>query len=197
MEFKAEVVGLERWVARLKGADKIVMEELRTAGKRAGLQVELKAKGYAPKWRGDLRRSITTKTTTQGIFSTTVVGTNKPYGAATEFGRPSGAPMPPPGALLPWMASKGIPATEQSITGTRRTRDADGNITGSIISGKGFIGPRRGYLPIEYLIARAIKRSAPKPRPFLTKAFKELQPKIRQEFQDVPKRVIARLRGAG
>lgn len=202
MDFHTHVTGLEPFLARFKKADKIVTEELAKAGRKSGLAVEGLAKKYVPVWRHDLHRSITSSqapfgTTVTPLFTTTRVGTTKKYAKAVEFGRPAGAPMPPPGALLPWMRSKGIAATTASITGTRRTRDADGNITGSIIDERGFIGPRRGYLPIEYLIARAIKRSAPKPRPYLMKAFHELRPKIRGEFQAVPGRVIARLKGGG
>ena len=105
----------------------------------------------------------------------------------------SASPMPPPGALLPWMAAKGIPATNESITGSRRVRNDKGEVIGSIIVNRGFIGPRR-YLPKEYLIARSIKRNAPKPRPYLGKAFNELKPQIRARYAKVPERVIARLR---
>jgi hypothetical protein len=200
--FHAAMPELDGFVSRFRNGAKIVTEELAIAGKKAGLLVERKAKEYAPVWRGHLRRSITSSrapfgTTTTPLMVTTKIGSNLPYAAAQNFGRPADAPMPPPGALLPWMAAKGIPATEANIAGTRRVRDQDGNVVGSIIRGTaGLAGPRR-YLPIEYLIARSIKRSAPKPNEYLTKAFRELQPQIRAEFRQVPKRVIARLQAGG
>lgn len=160
MQFRAEVVGLEQWVARIKGADKIVMEELRKAGQRSGLRVEAGAKKLVPVDTGNLRRSISTVTTTQGIYSTTKVGTNVPYARAVEFGRGAGTTQPPVAPIARWLAKKGSDANP-------------------------------------FVVARAIGRRGIAGRPFLTKAFKELQPKIRQEFQDVPKRVIARLKGAG
>ena len=193
-DLRIDVPGLGAWVARFKGADKILNEEMRKAGQRAGLSVEAKAKGYVPTWRHDLQRSITTKTTAQPLGSQTVIGTNKPYAKAIEFGRPEGAKWPPPGALLPWMASKGIAATDANVKGAKKVRNDKGEITGSIIrGGDSFIGPRR-YLPNEFLIARAIAKKIKK-RPYLIKAFDELKPQIRKEFGLVPSRVIARLRG--
>lgn len=193
-DLRIEIANLEAWTRRFNGADRILTEELRKASQKSGLLVERKAKEYAPVWRGHLRRSITSVTETRSLVSTTKVGTNLPYARAVEFGRPAGAKMPPPGALLPWMASKGIPATNESIRGTRRVRDEAGNVIGSIIRGDGFVGPRR-YLPNEWAIAKAIQKNIKK-RPYLTKALDELKPQIRREFADVPKRVIARLRGA-
>lgn len=199
-DFSAHVTGLEPFFRKFQQAPAIVTDELAKAGRRAGLAVEAKAKEYVPVWRHDLQRSITSVQSPFGtkvtpLFTTTTIGTAKKYAAATEYGRPADAKMPPPGALLPWMASKGIAATEENITGARKARNEKGEITGSIIRGsESFIGPRR-YLPIEYLIARAIKRSAPKPHPYLMKAFHELKPKIQAEFDQVPKRVIARLQG--
>ena len=196
--FNMRVAGLEHVTAQGTQGPKIVTDELALAGREMGLAVEQKAKGYAPVWRGPLRRSITSRTSPFGttvtpLFVTTKVGTNSKYGAEKEFGRDPASPMPPPGALLPWMAAKGIAATPLSIKGTRRVRNDKGEVIGSIISGQGFVGPRR-YLPIEYLIARSIKRNAPKPRPYLGKAFNELKPQIRARYAKVPERVIARLK---
>jgi len=198
--FDMRVTGLEHVTSMGKTAPKIVTEELALAGREMGLAVENKAKGYAPRWRGQLQRTITSRTSPFGttvtpLFVTTKVGTNSKYGREKEKGRDPASPMPPPGALLPWMASKGIAATPLSIKGTRRVRNDKGEVIGSIISGVGFIGPRR-YLPIEYLIARSIKRNAPKPRPYLGKAFTELKPAIRARYAKVPERVVARLKAA-
>jgi phage gpG-like protein len=48
-----------------------------------------------------------------------------------------------------------------------------------------------------YVVARAIGRRGIAGRSYLLKAFHELTPKIRAEFAQVPKRVIARLSGGG
>lgn len=198
-EFHTEVQNLEAFAARFKSGDQIVSEELASAGRRAGVRVELNAKQRVKVWRRELQRSITSVrspfgTTVSPLLIMTKIGTNKKYAKATEFGRPADAPMPPPGALLPWMASKGIPATDQNIKGTKRVRNDKGEVIGSLISGKGFVGPRK-YLPIEYLIARAIKRSAPKPSPYLIPAFTEERPRIKQDFVQARKQIIARLKG--
>ena len=196
--FNMRVTGLDHVASMGKQAPKIVTDELALAGRESGLAVEQKAKSYAPRWRGQLQRTITSRTSPFGttvtpLFVSTKVGTNSKYGAEKEFGRDPASPMPPPGALLPWMAAKGIAATPLSIKGTRRVRNDKGEVIGSIIVNRGFIGPRT-YLPNEYKIARAIKLKAPKPRPYLGKAFNELKPQIRARYAKVPERVIARLR---
>ena len=57
---------------------------------------------------------------------------------------------------------------------------------------------RKGGDPrLAFVVARAIGRRGIPGRPYLTKALDELKPAIRQEFAEVPKRVIARLRGGG
>lgn len=189
MELKTEVVGLEEFARRFRDGEKIVTEELANAGNKSGLTVERFAKKYVRKWRHHLERSITTKTTIQPLLVSTSIGTNLPYAKAEEFGRPADSPMPPPGALLPWMTAKGIAPSgefEGRIGSRGDLRDAASTARGN---GK--------YYPVEYLIARAIKRKAPDPHPFLGKAYREQIPNIRKEFQQVPKRVIARLkRGA-
>lgn len=208
MDMHTEVKNLDAWIARFKNGPKIALEETANAGKRAGFAVERKAKGRVRVWRGHLRRSITTKTTTTALISTTKVGTNLINARAEEFGRPAGAPMPPPGSLLPWMAAKGIPVSERDsgfteegaragtrrlISGNRRTRNDKGEETGFSTRTK----RANGYYPVEYLIARAIKRKAPDPHPFLLNSFKELQPQIRKEFEKARVNLIARLKGGG
>lgn len=191
------VPDLDRFIGTYAQGPKIVTEELKASADRSGLRIERKAKANVRVWRRELQRSITNKTTSRPLFASNQIGTNKVYGAAEEFGRPAGAKMPPPGVLLPWMAAHGIPATEESIKGTKRVRDEKGNVIGSIIKGsRDFIGPRR-YLPIEFLIARAIKRKAPDPHPYLGKAAKEEEAAVRQDFHGIPMRVIARLKAGG
>jgi hypothetical protein len=93
--------------------------------------------------------------------------------------------IPQLNALLGWMGRKGIAVDEQFVG-----RSDVGDITGSKRAGG-------GYHPVEYLIARSIGRHGIPAKPFLFKAFNELKPKIRQEFEQVPKRIIARLSGGG
>lgn len=198
MDVKVTIDGLPKLRAAMAGADKIIGDELMKSGRRSGILVQSRAREHAPVWKGRLRNSIATKTTAAATGgSVTTVGTNLKYARAIELGRPVGAKMPPPGALLAWMASKGIAATEEDVKGTRRVRNEQGEITGSLIgrnTDTSTLGKIGGYLPVEFLIARSIQRNIKK-RPYLSKAFKELQPRIRAEFRQVPPRIIARLRG--
>jgi len=163
MDFHVHVTGLEPFLRRFRGADKIVTEELAKAGKKSGLAVEAAAKKIVPFDTRHLKRSITSTqapfgTTVTPLFSTTLVGTNVPYARAVEFGRGAGTTPPPVAPIARWLAKK----------------NSDLN---------------------PYAVARAIGKRGIEGRPYLTKAFEDLKPKIRQEFQQVPKRVIARLRG--
>lgn len=55
---------------------------------------------------------------------------------------------------------------------------------------------RKGSDPSKaFVVARSIGRRGIAARPFLTRAFKELQGQIRREFDQVPRRVVARLSG--
>lgn len=156
-DFHAHVVGLDRWLRRFAGADKIVSEELDKAGRRSGLAVEASAKRYVAVDTGNLRRSIHSETKTQALFSTTVVGSAVPYARVVEYGRSAGATQPPTAPIAAWLARKGSNANP-------------------------------------YVVARAIGARGIPGRSYLIRAFNELKPKIRAEFGQVPKRVIARLK---
>lgn len=56
---------------------------------------------------------------------------------------------------------------------------------------------RRHGIPAsaEFVVRRAIARRGIKAVPFLRRALQEVRPQIRREFEQVPKRVIAHLRG--
>lgn len=106
------IPALNNLIQRFKGADKIVTEELATAGKRAGFLVERQAKQFAPVDTGTLRRSITSTgspfgTTVAPLAVTTLVGTNVPYARAVEFGRGAGTTPPPAAPIARWLARKG------------------------------------------------------------------------------------------
>ena len=110
MDLNVHVDGLDAFVRKFNRAPQIISEEMGKAGTRAGLLVEREAKRLAPVWRGQLRRSITSKTTVSPMAVTTTVGTNVTYARAVEFGRRAGATQPPSGPIAAWLASKGIDA---------------------------------------------------------------------------------------
>jgi phage gpG-like protein len=164
--FHMDIPGLSGFVQRFKGADKIVLDELQKAGKRAGLAVEAGAKRIVAVDTGNLRRSITSTqspfgTTVTPLMTTTLVGTTVPYARVVEFGRGAGKTPPPSGVIAAWLSRKG------------------------------------GDPKAAYAVARAIGARGIKARAFLFNTFEQLKPQIRQEFDQVPKRVIARLRGGG
>jgi hypothetical protein len=164
--FHMDIPGLNGFVQRFKGADKIVSEEMATAGKKSGLAVERLGKLRARVWRGLLRQSVTSSQSPFGtivtpLIVTTKIGSTLPYAPVRDRGRSPGATPPPVAPIAAWLASKG--------------KD-----------------PRAAFA-----VARAIGRRGIPGDHFLTGAFDQLKPQIRQEFDQVPKRVIARLRGGG
>lgn len=81
------------------------------------IATEREAKAGAPVWRGHLRRSLT-HDVDGGTFPTSArVGTNAPHAPFMEYGTGllsdgpgggGGRHFPPPAALAPWAASKGL-----------------------------------------------------------------------------------------
>lgn len=168
MNLHVHVDGLDAWARRFQGADRIIVEELQKAGQRAGLPIEAAAKRYVPKDTKNLMASIQSSQETRGYYVQTKIGTKVPYARIVDEGRTPGK-MPPPGVLRDWMRRHGFALGKPPKT-------------------------QGGYYSGEFLLARAINRRKV-PRPYLSKAFAEAQPRIRKEFALVPKRVIARLRG--
>src|SRR5688500_13686015 len=96
---------IQTWAAKVAGAPAILQQEQLTAMQRATLTVQRGAQSVVRVDKGELRQSVTTvATATEGK-----VGTSLPYGVVMDKGRRAGAPMPPQGALLGWMARHGIP----------------------------------------------------------------------------------------
>lgn len=103
--------GMTLIAQRLNLAPQILAEEQLTAMQRATLAVEAGAKAAVRTDTHNLYRSITSvATATEGK-----VGTNLLYGRVMNDGRAAGAAMPPKGALLAWMARKGIDASQEFV----------------------------------------------------------------------------------
>lgn len=162
LDFQAHFVGLDGWMRRFRGADKIVAEEMGDAGKRSGLAVERGAKIKVRKKTHHLERSITSTrspfgTTVQPLFTVTRVGTTVPYARAQD--NPTATPYdirPKNGRFLVFKGRDG-----------------------------------------KTVFTRLVHHPGIRGNEYLTGTFRELRPKIRQEFAQVPKRVIARLKGGG
>lgn len=111
-EIVIDVTGVEQLARALVGAKPILDAELKTAMVRSVAAIQLDVQTAMPVWQGQARRSIaTTAAADKGT-----VGTNLVHAIVHgETGRRAGAPMPPQGALLAWMASKGIPEEREFV----------------------------------------------------------------------------------
>lgn len=138
--------------------------------------VTLEAKEHAPRWRGQLRRSITSQRDRRKMPRWARVGTNNPAAKPMEFGTGllSDAPdskhrryFPPPAALDAWAIAHGFHA-ERSDTAAR--------------SAVGLLGADRQTTAAGtygVLVSQIIwKRGGTKPRRFLRNAAEEAEKKI-------------------
>lgn len=96
---------LDRLARNAGRVQAIVNRECLTIVRAVTLDAERYAKVAAPVFRGDLRRSITSKATQTASGATGEVGTNKVYGRVVEEGRRPGR-MPPVRAIAVWAARK-------------------------------------------------------------------------------------------
>jgi HK97 gp10 family phage protein len=88
-----EVRGFDVAIARLDELGSMLPDVLEAGTKAGALIVQNAAKDNAPYRSGDLRRSIHMEVTDKSSSSVTViVGTDKVYAAAQEFGWPEGYP---------------------------------------------------------------------------------------------------------
>jgi phage gpG-like protein len=111
-EITIDITGVENLARSFAGAKSILDQELMTAMVRSTAAVQLDVQTAMPVWQGQARRSITTTATAQKG----TIGTNLVHAIVHgETGRRAGAPMPPKGALLAWMASKGIPEDREFV----------------------------------------------------------------------------------
>lgn len=104
--FEFDATEAMRLARGLAGGTARLQDELLTAMQRSVALLQKDAMTATPVATGTLRRSITTSATP--VLGE--VGSAVAYARYVEEGRRAGAAMPPPGALLGWMAGKGIPA---------------------------------------------------------------------------------------
>lgn len=106
MDVSIDLPSLDAFAGRMAGAKAVVEAELGAGMQRITKQGQAWAMEATPVHTGTLRRGWTAEATALGG----TVGNNVPYARPVNDGRSAGAPMPPTGSLLAWMASKGIPA---------------------------------------------------------------------------------------
>lgn len=154
MEVDIDVTGAENLARSLAGAKPILDAELEGAMVRSVAAVQLDVQTATPVWQGQARRSVTTTASpTKGT-----IGTNLVHAIVQiETGRRAGAPMPPQGSMLAWMASKGIPEDREYVI--RRA-----------ISRKG--------IPARHLFTQAFQSNAPQIRAEFQAAIKRFISKV-------------------
>lgn len=107
--YEIEIIGLEEQIALLDRYDDIAIKELEHAMTISAKAIAYEASFGAPRWRGNLADSMTSRVTS---FGSQVVGevrssiTNSPYPLVMEYGRRAGAKPPPVAAIRPWVADK-------------------------------------------------------------------------------------------
>lgn len=176
---------------QLLRAQALIDRDLEITMSRVISKAELEAKGNAKRDTGDLQRRITGKVSRIPHGVRGEIGSNAPHAAATEEGREPGSKMPPPGALLGWMARHNIPvAVRKPGKGFRRVKDSTGETVGFSTRAKKASG---GYWPIEYLIARKIKTNPAPGDHNMRNAIKSVEGFARSEFAQVGPRVIRRI----
>lgn len=165
MADRAVIVDLREWqdyARRMRAGPAIVADETETALDRGALLVQGSAREAAPVFQGVLRNSIAI----EAFPRQREVGSNQPHAETVEKGRTPGKPMPPRGALLRWIAFKGLqPAAGQTLE------------------------------QLEYLIRRKIGRSGTAPQPYLFPALEQHRGRIVKEFELAMARAWKRIVG--
>jgi hypothetical protein len=105
-----EIVNLTPFVAAMGSGPHILQEELQPAGRTIALRGAALSTNYVPVWMGNLKTSIYSRANPAGGGVEAIWGASAEYAMVQEKGRGAGKPMPPSGVMLPWMASKNIPA---------------------------------------------------------------------------------------
>jgi len=106
MELVIDTGGLDALATRYAGAEAVITQECERAMTETAIFIQSRARENAPKDMGVLTNSIMYEVSP--FNSTVTAGTNITYARVMEEGRRPGAPMPPPGSLLPWMGRHGI-----------------------------------------------------------------------------------------
>ena len=159
--FDARVENLSGFTAALRQAPRTLQTEMLTAARRIGKRGNALSQTYVKRDTGATAASIFDQAGTAGDGVFALFGASSDAAIFVEKGRRPGAPMPPQGALLPWMAAHGIPESS------------------------------------EYVVRRAIARRGIKPRPFVSRAHKEMQRAgfYRKEFSEAIRRTLAKIGG--
>lgn len=113
--FKVDVANLPGFKAAMQQAPRTLQTEMLTAARRIGKRGHALAAVYVKRDTGATAASIydAAGLAGDGVFAT--FGASSEAAIHVEKGRRAGAPMPPQGALLPWMAAHGIPESSEYV----------------------------------------------------------------------------------
>lgn len=107
--YEIEVTALGESIAALGGYDRMADQELTLAMQESATAIQRSASDNAPRWRGNLAGSMTSRVTST---ASVVIGevysnaSNPIYPLVMEYGRRAGAKPPPVEAIRPWVADK-------------------------------------------------------------------------------------------
>lgn len=155
--FSIDIPKLPGFEAAMRGAPKVLDAELLVAARRIGKHGEALSKVYAPVGvasGGNLRNSIWSDGRRSGSGVEAIWGAHAEYAPVVDKGRGAGKPMPPKGALLPFMAAVGIP--EEAEFAVRRKIGRDGIKARPFVS-RAFNEIKRGFALGEF--SQAITRT--------------------------------------
>lgn len=111
MDIAIDAPGVDALAARFAGAGRVVATEMGAGIRRVATEGQRTAREVTPVHTGALQRGWTVRASaTEGVIANAL-----PYARPVNDGRRAGAAMPPAGALLGWMASKGTPAKAEYV----------------------------------------------------------------------------------
>lgn len=107
--YEIEITALGESIAALGGYDRMADQELTLAMQASVKAIQRSASDKAPKWRGNLASSMTSRvmSTSSVIIGEVYSNASNPiYPLVMEYGRRAGAKPPPVDAIRPWVADK-------------------------------------------------------------------------------------------
>ena len=118
MEIEIQLIGVNELIARYKRARQVIQDELTRSMRRVVIEGERLSKGFAPKWRNHLARSITHSVTPMSGSVQGEWGTSQPYGRFMEEG--TRRHFVPAQYIGEWAAAHGFGYTGIIVSGKAR-----------------------------------------------------------------------------
>lgn len=113
--FKVDIPALPGFTAAMRQAPRTVQTEMLTAARRIGKRGHALSAAYVKRDTGETAGSIYDEAHAAGDGVVAIFGASSKAAIFVEKGRRPGAPMPPEGVLLPWMAAHGISESAEFV----------------------------------------------------------------------------------